>query len=340
MVAWLLVGFVLFVSAGNALANPRISNEGRAAVEKTGAITTVQLSEAEQAWEAIRNTPSAAVLNTFIARYKDTRFADLARKRLEDIKPKQATPVSSLKASATTEDMIAELPIDMDVLRLVETHEFFRTQVPVAVGDYTLTRSRTEMSGGYQIISTTDEAASIRVVRGSIIRVELIQDDTTAVPKAKVTTKYKRQGFEIDAANGLVELASKTSGVGKPGSEQVTTLVRIDNIRGKLFALQKGNKFGLDAVYRQVDATAPEEFTQKRDCQVVDDQDATQIHPDLTGRAYVMTCEFRVAYKRSKRYTGNLGIHSSHYQTIFIPALGIWLDTTGTYKLKTFHLAH
>ena len=296
-----------------------------------------QANDAERTWEAIKDTTSVAVLNSFIARYKGTRFADLARDRLEKIKVKEVpAPISSLNEKATAEEMLAELPIDADILQLVEAHPFFSGQAPVAVESYALTRSKTEMHGGYATTMTTDEKAAVRPIRGNIIRLEQIQDNS--VTQAKVTTKYKRQSLEIHAASGLLELASKTGGVGRPGSEQVSTLIRLHNIQGRVFPLQKGNRFSFEAIYRQVDATAPEQLTQKRSCHVVDDQDAAGIHPKLAGRAYVMTCRFDIAYRRSKRYTGSLGIHSSDYTSVFIAQLGIWLDTTGSYSLKTVQL--
>jgi formylglycine-generating enzyme required for sulfatase activity/uncharacterized caspase-like protein len=47
------------------------------------------LSEAAEAWDRTKDTMSIALLETFIARYKDTYYADLARARIEDIKKRQ-----------------------------------------------------------------------------------------------------------------------------------------------------------------------------------------------------------------------------------------------------------
>jgi hypothetical protein len=45
----------------------------------------VRRSEAAEAWEATRNATDATVLERFIARYRDTYFADLARARLAEL---------------------------------------------------------------------------------------------------------------------------------------------------------------------------------------------------------------------------------------------------------------
>jgi formylglycine-generating enzyme required for sulfatase activity len=52
-------------------------------------------SEAERAWDRTKDTTSVALLEAFIARYKDTYYADIARARAEDLKKQQialATP--------------------------------------------------------------------------------------------------------------------------------------------------------------------------------------------------------------------------------------------------------
>jgi len=52
-------------------------------------------SEAERAWDRTKDTTSIALLETFIARFKDTYYADIARARVEDLKKQQsalATP--------------------------------------------------------------------------------------------------------------------------------------------------------------------------------------------------------------------------------------------------------
>lgn len=47
--------------------------------------THVRLSEAAEAWSATKDTRNIAVLGAFVARYRDTFFADLARARMEEL---------------------------------------------------------------------------------------------------------------------------------------------------------------------------------------------------------------------------------------------------------------
>ena len=52
--------------------------------------TTTVGAEAERAWALVKDTTNIAVLEAFIARYKDTFFADLAKARLQELKAKQS----------------------------------------------------------------------------------------------------------------------------------------------------------------------------------------------------------------------------------------------------------
>ena len=42
-------------------------------------------SEAAEAWNATKDTTNVAVLGAFVARYRDTFYAELARARIEDL---------------------------------------------------------------------------------------------------------------------------------------------------------------------------------------------------------------------------------------------------------------
>jgi formylglycine-generating enzyme required for sulfatase activity len=53
------------------------------------------LSEAERAWAAAKDTTSIAVLEDFVARYKETFYAGLARARIEELKKQQVAVAPS-----------------------------------------------------------------------------------------------------------------------------------------------------------------------------------------------------------------------------------------------------
>jgi uncharacterized caspase-like protein len=55
----------------------------------------MRLSEASQAWSATKDTANLAVLDAFVARYRDTFFAELARARIEELRTPTAPPLPS-----------------------------------------------------------------------------------------------------------------------------------------------------------------------------------------------------------------------------------------------------
>jgi formylglycine-generating enzyme required for sulfatase activity len=76
----------------SALGNVYLAGKGE---QPTAApITQLKLSEAAEAWDRTKDTTSIAALEAFLARFKDTYYADLARLRLEELKQQvaMATP--------------------------------------------------------------------------------------------------------------------------------------------------------------------------------------------------------------------------------------------------------
>jgi hypothetical protein len=55
------------------------------------------LSEAAEAWTVVKDTTSIAALEAFLARFKDTYYADLARLRMEELKKKVALAVPATR---------------------------------------------------------------------------------------------------------------------------------------------------------------------------------------------------------------------------------------------------
>jgi hypothetical protein len=58
-----------------------------------GPVPAWRLSEAAEVWDRTKDTTNSTVLEAFIARYKDTFYAELARARLEELKTKRAAVV-------------------------------------------------------------------------------------------------------------------------------------------------------------------------------------------------------------------------------------------------------
>jgi uncharacterized caspase-like protein len=81
--------------------------------------TTARLSEAAEAWDRTKDTASVAVLEAFIARYKDTFYAELARARVEEMKKQQvaaATPPPSAAATRPAEPAAESMPAKKGLL--------------------------------------------------------------------------------------------------------------------------------------------------------------------------------------------------------------------------------
>jgi formylglycine-generating enzyme required for sulfatase activity len=64
--------------------------------------TLTRLSEAAEVWSPTKDATSTAVLDAFIARYKDTFFAELARARIDELKKQQMAVMVPPKAPAPT----------------------------------------------------------------------------------------------------------------------------------------------------------------------------------------------------------------------------------------------
>jgi branched-chain amino acid transport system substrate-binding protein len=62
--------------------------------------TPARLSEAAEAWAAVKDTTSIAVLDAFVVRFKDTIYADLARARVEDLRKQSVAVAAPPKAPA------------------------------------------------------------------------------------------------------------------------------------------------------------------------------------------------------------------------------------------------
>jgi uncharacterized caspase-like protein len=98
--------------------------------EKPAAPAALQaaVSEAAEAWDRTKDTTSIALLETFIARYKDTYYADLARARIEDLKKRQvaiATPPPPPPARPVTRCDGIEAQVD-DEKRCLKPKDAFR----------------------------------------------------------------------------------------------------------------------------------------------------------------------------------------------------------------------
>jgi formylglycine-generating enzyme required for sulfatase activity len=85
---------------------------GKPDVPATTAVPTPQpTSDAAQAWAATKDTTSPEVLESFIRRYGDSFYADLARARLEELKKGQAAPVQPPAAQLPKPIQNTQVPV-------------------------------------------------------------------------------------------------------------------------------------------------------------------------------------------------------------------------------------
>src|SRR5204862_5594810 len=66
-----------------------------------------QISEAERTWAIVQGTKSIAVLEDFIARYKESIFAKLAQERIDDLRKQQVAVVAPPKAPPPVKPAVA-----------------------------------------------------------------------------------------------------------------------------------------------------------------------------------------------------------------------------------------
>jgi hypothetical protein len=69
------------------------------ASQQPGPTAAVSLSEAAEAWAAAKDTKSIPILEDFVARYKDTFYAGLARTRIEELKKNTTAPTNPSSAA-------------------------------------------------------------------------------------------------------------------------------------------------------------------------------------------------------------------------------------------------
>jgi hypothetical protein len=99
----------------------------------------------------------------------------------------------------------------------------------------------------------------------------------------------------VTAANGLLDLASKVviERGALQGRTTTSTTIGIEQMEGSVFPAQVGKKFSY--VTREVitDGKTNDSYSVERSCEYVDRMDAAELHPRLSGPAYVLRCKTR-----------------------------------------------
>jgi hypothetical protein len=275
---------------------------------------------------------------------------------------------SKIEIAAPNEPLPPGLPISEDVLQLVQTHPFFAKAPPIRIAAYTVAQSmKTTLSGIHVSTYLQGELdVTLRGLRPGII--ESDQSSYSATTTQGITTESSSQFTSVVVANGFIDLSSqsisKTSNQYGGGTGVGTsTLVRFNKLSGHIFPIEVGNLFSYETTSR---STANfrghepyNELIEANQCQVVRKLEARSFHPNLTGNAYLVGCDFQYTYPKIK--SANNG---GHRNSIFFNELGVWITadpvappeqvtfdgkpskvgkytstTTGTYTLKSFSMA-
>ncbi|MBZ0148896.1 MAG: caspase family protein [Pseudorhodoplanes sp.] len=258
------------------------------------------------------------------------------------IPPELARPASP----APNEPLPAEVPINASVLRLVETHPFFVGASPVLVASYN-TQGTQSTSGNVSLTSKSDQETSVRWLRQGLVRYDITSE--SAFRSQGTNFSSSGQLTQVWAANGLIQLGHKhvLSSTTSRG-----TLLRIENMKGRIFPIEIGNRFSYDVTYSWPPS---DEYTDRNSCEVRRKVDAKSFHSKLTGAAYVLVCDKDTVWSKSK-FKSN-----GQWTNVFFEAFGLWLDAeplspqertvsnqvispksrfTYASKLKSFALAH
>jgi len=195
----------------------------------------------------------------------------------------------------------AEISVDPAILQLVETHPFFANAARVSASNYNVVSNSRSTVNGFNIITDSNDDTSLRW-----LRVGIAQFDTTQSMRQKnsgSTSSVIRSTF-LGAANGFVSLGYRSTSTmhvttqRKPlintSAERLTSLV---NLTGRIFPIEVGSRFSYQAVYQTTSSSMPgDEKTLDESCEVTKRYEAKSFNAQLTGTAYLVTCDQRIVY--------------------------------------------
>jgi hypothetical protein len=231
-------------------------------------------------------------------------------------------PSQPTQLAAPNEPMPPDIPIAPSILQLIQTHPFFANAPPIRVAGFSYEQLTSNAVNGFRGGTSATYDTSDKWLRPGVVYEQTIGHSTTTYSMtAKVTSKMSYLG----AANGLVSLGyliTTTSYVPtiKPiSSTSKNVLVSLTNFQGAVFPLRVGNRFSWQAAYHATIPPLPDdELAETEQCEFSQSYEARSFHPDLTGMAYLETCQDQMTYKRNKNLD-NIG----QSRTLFFGDLGV-----------------
>jgi hypothetical protein len=215
-----------------------------------------------------------------------------------------------------------DIPIDPDVLALVQTDRFFLNAPPIRVTSYQLVS--TSDTGDFTMTLTS----TLRPIGAGIAQFELSQKFGTI--------DYEHVG--IEAGNGSFDISQRIEDVNS-GSINKTTYIqtRFERLKGNLFPVAIGNELSS----RTVASFSPDEgssgdMIRDSSCNAIEKRSASEFYRGLPGDAYVLQC------KETTDFAKNPNPTSKDSYTIYFSKLGYFLsvdtiDPNGLIGEKGYH---
>jgi hypothetical protein len=268
-----------------------------------------------------RQTPAYydEVLGRFCLASCDSSIAPAQVAIGDPIAPVQPVAPPS-RIAAPNEALPAELPIRPEILRIVETDPFFANAPPVRAGSYNIVTTITATTNGLgTMTSNFNDITALRWLRQGLVRQDLTQKYT--VNNAGSVGRYSVRSSNVSVANGFFSLSYRTtSTVAQTQSTTTSQTTRLENLKGRLFPVILGNRFSYESEYQWgTSAGHSGGAATKHSCEVTKRYDARSFHSDLTGDAYLLTCDNQSIEKNG----GSLV--NAQSREVFFDVLGIWL---------------
>jgi hypothetical protein len=237
------------------------------------------------------------------------------------VDPQIPALVPTSRVPVPNEPLPADIPVDRDVLKIIETHPFFADAPEVTAKAYAIASTYTSMTSGLGTSETTsNDMFDIRWLRSGLIKLDEIKRWT--VNNYGATGSYSSRSTGVSAANGFLNMGYRmTFSSGGKNFTTTSQLTKIASLEGQLFPMRVGNRFSYELTFRWKSSAVkdPGESVSKNSCEVTRRYDAKAFYVGLAGSAYLVTCNSQ-SIEKKKNETSN---HRSN--EFFFDALGIWL---------------
>jgi invasion protein IalB len=177
-----------------------------------------------------------------------------------------------------------DVPIDANILRMVQTDPFFQNGAPVRVT-------------GYQGLNKSDKGDFVMT---SAVEVRAIGHGLSQLEMSSSSGSVDSKVIGIQAGNGLIGISQRIEQTshGKTNTTIYQT-TQIDHLKGNLFPVAVGSQFSYrDTTIISPDITHSGDLVNERSCIAVEKRPASEFYRDLSGDAFVFHCEGTYYYTK------------------------------------------